>query len=94
MHRSLPIALSVYCWAAWIAVPAHAQRPTIDEVHRALPMRTDLLTEGVAGDVDRDGFADAVPSSPALLGAPVYWQALLGPPLQLTNLELTRFRDL
>jgi hypothetical protein len=50
-----------------------------------------------AGQLDAQGtraLTFAVPNSPALLGAPVYWQALLGRPLGLTNLEVTRFRDL
>ncbi len=35
-----------------------------------------------------------VPPDPSLVGFPVYRQALVAPPLRLTNLEPTTFTDL
>jgi hypothetical protein len=47
----------------------------------------------VAGGVlDAQGRADLtlpVPANPALIGLSLYWQALVGPPFRLTNLEIT-----
>ncbi len=50
-----------------------------------------------SGNLDGAGysvFTLSTPSDRALPGTTVYWQALVGDPPQLTNLELTTFRDL
>ena len=42
----------------------------------------------------RTSLSFLVPSSPALVGASAYWQAGVGPPLLLTNLEITTVTSL
>ncbi|MCI0587410.1 MAG: VCBS repeat-containing protein [Planctomycetes bacterium] len=49
------------------------------------------------GAFDPDGRASvsfSVPAFPSLVGVSVYWQALVGLPLRLTNLEVTTFTNL
>ena len=50
-----------------------------------------------SGAFDEGGRASAtfdIPAIPGLIGLPVYWQALVGPPLALTNLEITTLTGL
>ncbi len=49
------------------------------------------------GPLDPGGQADLtfpVPANPALVGASLYWQAVVGPPLRFTNLEITALTSL
>ncbi len=49
------------------------------------------------GTLDAQGLATLtfpVPANPILIGASLYWQALVGPPLRFTNLEVTTVTDL
>ncbi|MCI0587422.1 MAG: VCBS repeat-containing protein [Planctomycetes bacterium] len=49
------------------------------------------------GTLDPQGRADVsfpVPANPALVGLSLYWQALVGPPLRFTNLEIATVTNL
>ncbi|HKB15562.1 MAG TPA: FG-GAP-like repeat-containing protein, partial [Planctomycetota bacterium] len=62
-------------------------------------LRLDPVTLFIVGGaaLDPQGHASLsllVPSSPALVGLSVYWQAVVGPPFLLTNLEITTVTNL
>jgi hypothetical protein len=49
------------------------------------------------GNLDNNGRSSVsfnVPSTPALVGVSLYWQAVVGPMARLSNLEITTFTDL
>jgi hypothetical protein len=64
------------------------------DMPRADPMRSFVVGRG---DLDAQGHASitfSVPQNPNLLGTSVSWQALVGPPLRWTNLEITTLTNL
>ncbi|MBL8898676.1 MAG: VCBS repeat-containing protein [Planctomycetes bacterium] len=73
-----------------LAMPPFAI-PGIGEL-RLAPASFAWIASGALDASGTGSLALSVPFSPALLGAPIYWQALLGNPLRLTNLEVTRLR--
>ena len=94
-----PLTLDLYgppsgSWIlAWSVGPASVPIPPFGTL-RLNPL---FLYLSGAGSLDAQGRASipfAVPQSPALVGASLYWQAVVGAPFALTNLEITTATNL
>jgi hypothetical protein len=63
-------------------------------VLRLAPATLFLVAGGLLDPQGRARVSFLVPAAPALVGSALFWQAVVGPPLRLTNLEVTIVTDL
>jgi hypothetical protein len=61
---------------------------------RLLPSALWIVGGGVLDPQGRASLSFLVPANPALVGQSLYWQAVVGPPLRLTDLEITTVTNL
>ncbi len=61
---------------------------------RLLPSTLFVVAGGALDLQGRASLSFAVPANPALVGGTLYWQALVGPPLRFSNLEITTVTNL
>ncbi|MCI0588292.1 MAG: VCBS repeat-containing protein [Planctomycetes bacterium] len=61
---------------------------------RLHPPTTFVVAGGLLDPQGRASVTFPVPANPALVGASLYWQAIVGPPFRFTNLEITTVTSL
>ncbi|MGH7151247.1 MAG: FG-GAP-like repeat-containing protein, partial [Planctomycetota bacterium] len=94
-----PLALDLWgpplgAWGLGVAAaPGFIPSPPYG-IFRLDPLSFVFLASGSLDAQGRAAVSFDVPPAPALVGLSVYWQGIAGPPLRLTNLEVTTLTDL